>query len=114
MFLFCVMQQMFHIDLFEDDLSVDAACNSDVSNATLLGDLRAAQHRAHSWGRDNRVTFDPGKEHFMVIHPEDGDDESFRFLGTLIDCHLTMTPCIDQIVAEIRPKTKALLRTRGS
>ena len=50
----------------------------------------------------------------MVIHPEDGDDECFRFLGTFIDCHLTMTPCIDQIVAKIRPKTKALLRTRGS
>ena len=102
------------VDLFANDLSVDASCSCDVSNNTLLDDLRAAQHRAHSWGRDNRVTFDPGKEHFMVIHPEDGDDECFRFLGTFIDCHLKRTPCIDQIVAKIRPKTKALLRTRGS
>ena len=50
----------------------------------------------------------------MATHPGDGDDERCRLWGTLIDCHSSMTPCIGQIIAKIRPKTKALLRTTGS
>jgi len=60
------------------------------------------------------VAFDPGKEVFKIIHPELGEDAEFRFLGTLVDCRLTMVPCIDGIISKIRPKIKALLRMRGT
>lgn len=59
----------FLICLQVDDLHVDAFSNSDVSNVVLWDDLRAAQHRAHSWGGDSRITFDPAKEHSMVLQP---------------------------------------------
>ena len=101
-------------DLFVDDLSIDSSCDAHVSRATLVSGLQEAQRRTHAWGQDNRVSFDPGKEHIKVLHPDVGDDDQFRFLGTLIDCRLTMKPCIDQVMNKIRPKIKALLRTRWS
>ena len=33
-------------------------------------------------------------------------------LGTLIDCELTMVPCIESIVSKCRPKIRALLRLK--
>ena len=33
-------------------------------------------------------------------------------LGTLVDCKLTMQPCVEQVLSKARPKIRALLRLR--
>jgi len=101
------------VQLFADDLNVSTSCATEVSNDVLIGDLRDAQQRAHAWGHEHRVSFDPTKEHINVLHPQFGDDSTFNLLGTLIDCRLTMDPCIDSVISKM-PKIKALLRTRST
>jgi len=102
------------VELFADDLNVSTSCATEVSNDVLIGDLRDAQQRTHAWGQEHRVSFDPTKEHIKVLHPQFGDDSTFKLLGTLIDCRLTMDPCIDSVISKIWPKIKALLRTRST
>ena len=63
-------------------------------------------------GRVNRVEFDSSKEHLAIIHPTAGEGDPFRYLGPLIDCKLLMHQAVDQILAQVRPKVKAILRTR--
>ena len=74
--------------------------------------LRDSQQEAHLWGKRNRVLFDPSKEHFCVIHSSDGEGEPFKLLGCLIDCKLIMNQAIEKILAQVRPKVAAILRTR--
>ena len=59
----------------------------------------------------NRICFDPSKEAIRVIHPEFGA-EQFGLLGFLFDCRLNMLPCLDALLAMLRPKADALVRLR--
>ena len=102
-----------HIQLFADDLKVDASCPVEVSSDTLRSSLAEAQERAHTWGAHNRVCFDPSKEAIRIIHPLHGDDEEFVLLGTLFDCHLSMDPCLDGLLKTLRPKVRALVKTKA-
>ena len=61
----------------------------------------------------NRVTFDEKKEHMIVIHPVFAFGDSFNLLGCLTDPKLTMRNAVDKILSKIRPRIKALLRTRA-
>ncbi len=38
------------------------------SHAHIINDLEGIQKELHAWGRANRVTFDPSKESFHVLH----------------------------------------------
>ena len=67
----------------------------------------------HKWGRLNRVAFDAGKEHLVIIHPIHASGDPFKLLGCLVDCKLQMTQAIDKIIAQVRPKMWAILRTRA-
>ena len=100
-----------HVSLFADDLSVSARCPVEVSDAILLEELSQAQSRAHQWGNDNQVTFEPAKEHIRIIHPDAGTADTFRMLGVLLDGLMSMTPCLDEILHKISPKVRAMLRT---
>jgi len=100
------------VNLFADDLTATTSCASTVSNDILLDELKDIQHRAHEWGNHNQVTFDPAKEYFKVIHPRQGLGDSFRMLGTQVDCELTMQPCVEKILSKGRPKVRALLRLK--
>ena len=53
------------------------------------------------------------KEHVVILHPLHGEGEIFKFLGTYIDPHMNMQFCIDSIISKIKPKIKALLRTKA-
>ena len=68
--------------------------------------------RTHKWGKTNRVSFDPSKEFFVVLHPSEGHGPCFKLLGCMVDTDLRMHTCIDQLLAKIRPKITAILRTR--
>ena len=53
------------------------------------------------------------KEHLVVLHPSDHHGESFKLLGLMVDLDLRMHTAIDQLLSKIRPKSTAILRTRG-
>ena len=101
-----------HIQLFDDDLKVEATCPVTMSNQVLSDSLTEAQHRTHMWGTQNRVSFDPTKEAIRIVHPVDGDAEEFVLLGTLLDCQLSLSPCIDSLLKTLRPKARALARLK--
>ena len=79
----------------------------------MMDDLTKCREKVHSWGRMNRVSFDPKKEHLVVIHPDEFHGEAFKLLGLTTDLNLRMHTAIDQLLAKIRPKSTAILRTRG-
>jgi hypothetical protein len=58
------------------------------------------------------MTFDPAKESLQIMHPIDFEGVGFRYLGTWIDCALSMTHCVDRILTKSRPKIRSLLRVK--
>ena len=67
----------------------------------------------HEWGSANRVTFDAGKEHLVVLHPSESHGDPFKLLGCMIDPDLRMHTAIEQLLNKIRSKSTAILRTRA-
>ena len=57
------------------------------------------------------MMFDPQKEEFAVLQTYFGEGQTFRLLGPLVDCKLTMDDSIDKILGKAKPKMKAILRT---
>ena len=97
---------------FADDLSVFKSFDKTVENIEVLRQMHVCRHRVHAWGRRNRVAFDAGKEHLVIIHPLLGEGDDFKLLGCLFDCKLTMRQAIEKILSQARPKISAILRTR--
>ena len=75
--------------------------------------LEKCREQVHKWGRTNRVTFDGSKEHMVVIHPRLAYGDPFKLLGLLVDGKLLMRNAVDATLTKIRPRIKAMLRTRG-
>jgi hypothetical protein len=76
-------------------------------------ELETCRARVHKWGKKYKVTFDASKEHLVILHPSLNHGESFKLLGYMIDTDLRMKSAIDQLLAKIRPKITAILRTRA-
>ena len=74
--------------------------------------MQLCRVRVHHWGGINRVAFDPGKEHIVVLHPRDGSGDPFKLLGLMVDVKLLMNQAIEKILSQIRLKIKAILRTK--
>ena len=100
------------VNLFADDLNGVCVRSVDLSNEILSQELAEMQNRAHRWGMQNRVTLDPSKEYLKILHPLDHEGEDFKLLGSIIDCSLSMKPCINFILSKVRPKVKAMLRLK--
>ena len=49
----------------------------------------------------------------VIIHPFHAQGDAFKLLGCLVDPKLLMKLAIEKILAQIRPKVTALLRTRA-
>ena len=99
--------------IFADDLNVFKLFDRLESVDVVENDLADCRSRVHTWGRMNRVSFDPSKEHLVVIHPSEYHGEAFKMLGLMIDLDLRMHSAIDQLLSKIRPKSTAILRTRA-
>merc|ERR1712110_691386 len=99
--------------MFADDLNMFQQFDGSVSNEAILRSLQQTQHSVHKWGDRFLVSFDAGKEHAIIIHPIDGQGETFKFVENYIDVHLNMDDAISRIVAKCKPKITAMLRTRG-
>ena len=59
------------------------------------------------------MQFDPSTEYLTILHPSRGIGDDFKMLGTLFDTCLSMHPCLESVLAKVRPKIRALLRLRN-
>ena len=98
--------------MFADDLNDFKVFDRLSPLEEVMNDLTSCRRRMHSWGRANRVSFDAGKEHLVVLHPSQNHGDPFKLLGCMIDLDLRMHTAIDQLLSKIRPKSTAILRTR--
>jgi hypothetical protein len=99
--------------MFADDLNVFQEFDRRKNLAEVQDTLQQCRERVHNWGKTNRVSFDPSKEHLVVLHPTAYHGAAFKLLGCMIDTDLAMESAIDQLIAKIRPKITAILRTRA-
>ena len=99
--------------VFADDLNVFHEFDRFTSVPDIMTELSDCRRRVHSWGVTNRVSFDPAKEHLVVIHPSQSHGEPFKLLGLMMDLDLRMHSAIDQLLSKIRAKSTAILRTRA-
>ena len=101
--------------MFADDLNVFQLFDRKMPTDNILDKLSKCREKVHGWGRTNRLKFDAKKEHLAIIHPDANvlHGDGFRLLGCFMDLDLRMRTAVDQLLAKIRPKSKAILRTRG-
>jgi len=99
--------------MFADDLNVFQEFDRQQPLPEIQGTLEKCRDKVHKWGRTNRVSFDPSKEHLVVLHPTANHGACFKLLGLLVDTDLRMHTAIDQLLTKIRPKITAILRTRA-
>ena len=99
--------------MFADDLNVFQEFDRLAPLPSVVSTLETCRTRVHSWGRANRVTFDPGEKHLVVMHPSMGHGAAFKLLGCIMDADLHMHSAIEQLLSQIRPKITAILRTRA-
>ena len=97
---------------FADDLNVFKSFDVIIPNEELKRDMAVCRARVHKWGRTNRVTFDAGREHLVILHPTLGEGDPFKLLGCVMDCNLHMRQAIDKILGQVRPKMTAILRMK--
>ena len=98
---------------FADDLNVFQKFDKHATTEAVTNKLLQCREKVHLWGRMNRVTFDERKEHIIIIHPVFALGDPFNLLGCLTDPKLTMRNAVDKIWSKVRPRIKALLRTRS-
>ena len=99
--------------MFADDLNVFQEFDRKKNLAEVQDTLQQCREKIHTWGKANRVSFDPSKEHLVVLHPAEYHGPCFKLLGLMVDTDLAMESAIDSLLTKIRPKIKAILRTRG-
>ena len=100
------------VQFFDDDLNASVTRPMHMSDDLIQSELVGIQARAHIWGQRNRVTFDPSKESFHVIHPLCDDESEFNLLGVLMDSALSTCPLIDRLLKKARAKARAIARMR--
>jgi hypothetical protein len=98
---------------FADDLNVFKEFEQNMLPSQVQSDLEKCKTRTHKWGRMNRVSFDAQKEHIVILHPSKGHGDPFKMLGCMMDTDLRMHSAIEQMLAKVRPKVTAILRTRA-
>ena len=99
--------------MIADDLNVFQEVEQHTPLAEIQCTLEKCRTKVHKWGTTNRVSFDASKEHLVVLHPSLGHGESFKLLGCMIDKDLRMHSAIEQLMAKVRPKITAILRTQS-
>ena len=85
--------------LFADDLSVSQKFDRFLPVEDVRAELQTCREQIYIWNKAHRVSFDPQKEHMVVLLPISGDGDHFKLLGFLwtsnLQCSpLSMTPCL--------------------
>ena len=104
--------QGFTESVFADDCTAFRCYDALVQNNTILDDLHCCQDALHAWGTSNLVSFDSSKESLHILHPRRPYGPSFRILGVLFDCQLTMDGFCSEVAARAYNQLNVLLRTR--
>ena len=97
---------------FADDLNVFQEFDRLVPERRIVHKLHECRDEVHAWGQRNRVEFDAGKEHFVILHPTSGVGDDFKLLGLVFDHKLRMNSGVEAILKRARPKSQMLLRSR--
>ena len=98
--------------MFADDLNVFQQFKKKTPVQECKDAMARCKETVHKWGTRNRVTFDAGKEHVIIIHPSESHGDTFKLLGCPMDVDLRMHSAVEQVLSKIRPKITAILRTR--
>ena len=85
--------------MFADDLNVFQEFDRQQPLAQVQNTLQTCRDRVHKWGKTNRVSFDPSKEHLVVLHPSEYHGACFKLLGCMVDTDLMMHTAIDQFLS---------------
>ena len=88
---------------FADDLSVFQESDRQQPTVEVFDTINVCRQSVHDWGRKNRVLFDAGKEHLVVVHPLHAQGEAFKLLGLMVDCKLVMNQAIEKCVSQCSP-----------
>ena len=99
--------------MFDDDLNVFQEFDRQTPLPEIMSKLVRCRQRVHEWGAANRVTFDAGKEHLVVLHPSESHGDTFKLLGCMVDPDLRMHTAIEQLLSKIRSESTAILRIRA-
>ena len=102
----------FGVIVFADDLNAFKEYPLNTLVETIEAAMRRCQLELHKWGAANQVVFDAGKEHMAILSHIQPLGENFRLLGVLFDTRLSMSQAINECVAEVSWKTRALVRTQ--
>ena len=102
----------FQVVIYADDCNAFKPYARTRSNASILEDMRECQDALHSWGRANAVTFDAGKEHFMIVSNVEPYGGPVKLLGIDFDAKLVMHTAVHKCAVKASVKLKTLLRVR--
>ena len=97
--------------MFADDLNVFQKFATEVDNAKITRTMEKCREKVHKWGRINRVSFDAGKEHIIILHPIHGEGDPFKLLGCLVDCKLVMQQAVESLLCCLFCRNVRLLGT---
>jgi hypothetical protein len=98
--------------VFADDLNAYKLFENTTCNDEIVESCTRCQRELHAWGRANGVSFDPAKESMHVLSRTDPFGDSFRILGVLFDCKLTMAQSVNALHREASWRLRTLLRVQ--
>ena len=100
-------------NLFVDDLTIFQKFDRHLSVDQTKSKMDESRKNAHKWETISRISFEPAKQHVVILHPSVVHDDNFKLLDCMIDPDLRMHSCIDQFLLKKRPKITAILRIGG-
>ena len=78
----------------------------------VLHQIQGCQEEVHEWGRANKVTFDLGKEHLLILDPQHPHGEFFDILGVHFDTKLVMYNEVSRAASEASRRCHIVLKLR--
>jgi hypothetical protein len=102
----------FEVVIYADDCNASKVYPRARSTNSIMEDLHGCQQALHSWGRANAVTFDAGKEQFLVLCGVEPSGAPAKLLRIEFDNRLGMASAVHRCAANASLKTKSLMRTR--
>ena len=98
--------------VFADDLNAWRKYEACASHDDMIEDMGMCQKELHKWGKANKVKFDAGKEHKLILNRRKPHGHCFVLLGVDFDTKLLMSDTVHKLANDCRWKVKAILRTR--
>ena len=98
--------------VYADDMNAFKQFDQHIEHEDIFDDLKRCQAELHKWGVGNRVSFDPSKEGFHILHRRFPSYSEFKILGVLFDSQLKMHSAVRELAVQAGWRLKALFRAR--